>query len=160
MYPLITGEPYKHQKLNQTTGGCVFGGQLGFRQVQVTNFHLWHHHRCIFGVWICPECNDDDMLDTSYYLHLPKAALNAKSTTKLRLCCRLVEFLLFNAIYNLIYAHVCRSYRCGFRLFHVFITPKGISDSKKAFCDVNRNRGFCPWCDMFSILPSFYSRFL
>ena len=35
-------------------------------------------------------------------MHLPKAELSTKNSTKRQLCCRLVEFLVFNSIQQLL----------------------------------------------------------
>ena len=42
--------------------------------------------------------DDDNVLGSNQCLCLPKAELKTKNSTKRQLCCRLVEFLVFNSI--------------------------------------------------------------
>ena len=42
--------------------------------------------------------NEHDVIGINQSLYLPKAELNTKNSTKRQLCCRLVEFLVFNSI--------------------------------------------------------------
>ena len=44
--------------------------------------------------------HNDNVTGTNQCLCLPKAELNTKNSTKRQLCCRLVEFLVFNSIYE------------------------------------------------------------
>ena len=46
-----------------------------------------------------PFLDNDDVIGSNQCLCLPKAELNTKTSTKRQLCCRLVEFLVFNSIY-------------------------------------------------------------
>ena len=46
-----------------------------------------------------PPFDNDDMIGSNQYLCLPKAELKTKNSTKRQLCCRLVEFLVFNSIH-------------------------------------------------------------
>ena len=92
----------EHQKLNQTTVelplGWIFGVQvqLGLRQTQAlinTNCitlssSLLHYGEVTRSINQC--------------LCLPKTELNTKNSTKRQLCCRLVEFLVFNSICQII----------------------------------------------------------
>ena len=41
---------------------------------------------------------DDNVLDINQLLRMPKAEFKTKNSTKRQLCCRLVEFLVFNSI--------------------------------------------------------------
>ena len=43
--------------------------------------------------------DNDDVIGSNQCLCLPKAELNTKNSTKRQLCCRLVEFLVFNSIH-------------------------------------------------------------
>ena len=43
--------------------------------------------------------NEYDVIGINQRLCLPKAELNTKNSTKRQLCCRLVEFLVFNSIH-------------------------------------------------------------
>ena len=49
-----------------------------------------------------PPLDNDNVIGTNQCLCLPKAELNTKNSTKRQLCCRLVEFLVFNSIGQLI----------------------------------------------------------
>ena len=49
-----------------------------------------------------PPLDNDNVIGTNQCLCLPKAELNTKNSTKRQLCCRLVEFLVFNSICQLI----------------------------------------------------------
>ena len=44
---------------------------------------------------------------------MPKAELNTKNSTKRQLCCRLVEFLVFNSVHQLISVPSDEVYRVG-----------------------------------------------
>ena len=44
-----------------------------------------------------PPLDNEDVIGSNQFLCLPKAELNTKNSTKQQLCCRLVEFLLFNS---------------------------------------------------------------
>ena len=46
-----------------------------------------------------PPLDNDDVIGSNQCLCLPKAELNTKNSTKRQLCCRLVEFLVFNSIH-------------------------------------------------------------
>ena len=46
-----------------------------------------------------PPFDNDDVIGSNQCLCLPKAELNTKNSTKRQLCCRLVEFLVFNSIH-------------------------------------------------------------
>ena len=46
--------------------------------------------------------NEYDVIGINQCLCLPKAELNTKNSTKRQLCCRLVEFLVFNSICQII----------------------------------------------------------
>ena len=56
---------------------------------------------------------DDNVFGINYLLCLPKAELNTKNSTKRQLCCRLVEFLVFNSIGQLISLPSDEVYRVG-----------------------------------------------
>ena len=43
--------------------------------------------------------DNDDVIDYYKCRCLPKAELNTKNSTKRQLCCRLVEFFVFNSIH-------------------------------------------------------------
>ena len=45
-----------------------------------------------------PPPDNDNVLGPNQCLCLPKAELKTKNSTKRQLCCRLVEFLVFNSI--------------------------------------------------------------
>ena len=45
-----------------------------------------------------PPFYNDGVTGSNKCLCLPKAELNTKNSTKRQLCCRLVEFLVFNSI--------------------------------------------------------------
>ena len=57
--------------------------------------------------------NEYDVIGINQCLCLPKAELNTKNSTKRQLCCRLVEFLVFNSIYQLISLPSDEVYRVG-----------------------------------------------
>ena len=44
--------------------------------------------------------DNDYVIGSNQCLCLPKAELNTKNSTKRQLCCRLVEFLVFNSIHQ------------------------------------------------------------
>ena len=46
-----------------------------------------------------PPFDNDDVIGSNQCLCLPKAELNTKNSTKRQLCCRLVEFMVFNSIH-------------------------------------------------------------
>ena len=46
-----------------------------------------------------PPLDNDNAIGTIQCLCLPKAELNTKNSSKRQLCCRLVEFLVFNSIH-------------------------------------------------------------
>ena len=101
----------EHQKLNQTTAelpfGWVFGVQLGLRQTQSlinTNCITLSSSLLDYG---------EVTRSINQCLCLPKAELNTKNSTKRQLCCRLVEFLVFNSIYQLISLPSDEVYRVG-----------------------------------------------
>ena len=56
---------------------------------------------------------NDEVIGSSQCLCLPKAELNTKNSTKRQLCCRLVEFLVFNSIGQLISLPSDEVYRVG-----------------------------------------------
>ena len=60
-----------------------------------------------------PLLDKDDVIDTNQCLCSPKAELNTKNSTKRQLCCRLVEFLVFNSIGQLISLPSNEVYRVG-----------------------------------------------
>ena len=45
-----------------------------------------------------PPSDTDGVIGSTQCLCLPKAELKTKNSTKRQLCCRLVEFLVFNSI--------------------------------------------------------------
>ena len=45
-----------------------------------------------------PPFDNDGVIGANQCLCLPKAELKTKNSTKRQLCCRLVEFLVFNSI--------------------------------------------------------------
>ena len=49
-----------------------------------------------------PRLDIDDIIGSNQCLCLPKAELNNKNSTNRKLCCRLVEFLVFNSICQII----------------------------------------------------------
>ena len=52
------------------------------------------------GQCVHPSLSDYyDLIGSNQCLCLPKAELNTKNSTKRQLCCRLVEFLVFNSIH-------------------------------------------------------------
>ena len=60
-----------------------------------------------------PPFDNDDAIGYNQCLCLPKAELNTKNSTKRQLCCRLVEFLVFNSIGQLISLPSDEVYRVG-----------------------------------------------
>ena len=46
-----------------------------------------------------PPLDNYNVIGTNQYLRLLKAEMNTKNSTKRQLCCRLVEFLVFNSIH-------------------------------------------------------------
>ena len=46
-----------------------------------------------------PPPDNDGVIGSNQCLCLPKAELKTKNSTKRQLCCRLVEFLVFNSIH-------------------------------------------------------------
>ena len=46
-----------------------------------------------------PPLDNDDVIDSNHCLCVPKAELNTENSTKRRLSCCLVEFLVFNSIH-------------------------------------------------------------
>ena len=46
-----------------------------------------------------PNPDNDNVIGSNQCLCLPKAELKTKNSTKRQLCCRLVEFLVFNSIH-------------------------------------------------------------
>ena len=60
-----------------------------------------------------PPLDNDDVIGSNQCLCLPKAELNTKNSTKRQLCCRLVEFLVFNSIGQLISLPSDEVYRVG-----------------------------------------------
>ena len=57
----------------------------------------WRHQIRITSPWRSPH--DDIVICINWLLYLPKAELKTKNSTKRQLCCRLVEFLVFNSIH-------------------------------------------------------------
>ena len=58
----------------------------------------WSHQIRITSPWRSPY--DDIVLGINKLLCLPKAELKTKNSTKRQLCCRLVEFLVFNSAFG------------------------------------------------------------
>ena len=46
-----------------------------------------------------PPPDNDGVISSNHCLFLPKVELKTKNSTKRQLCCRLVEFLVFNSIH-------------------------------------------------------------
>ena len=65
------------------------------------------HHIMKISTW--QSQTDDNVPGIKLLLCLPKAELNTKNSTKRQLCCCLVEFLVFNSIYQLS-GTICNAY--------------------------------------------------
>ena len=79
----------EYQKLNQRG----FGFQLGLRQKQALI------NTTSDFTTIQQPAGLGDAISINQYLYLPKSELNTKNSTKRQLCCRFVEFLVFNSVH-------------------------------------------------------------
>ena len=65
---------------------------------QKTLYHKDEYEEVKEAQFAKPPPDNDDLIGSNQCLCLPKAELNTKNSTKRQLCCRLVEFLVFNSI--------------------------------------------------------------